>query len=292
MSRPTGSPAPTARREDVTSADGTSIGLLRRGSGPGVVLVQGAGGDARNYDELAEALAAQFTVLVPDRRGRGMSPRPYDGTHDIARDVEDVDAVLAATGADRVFGLSSGAMIALEAARTLPRVARTAVYEPPFRRGGLPATGVRRLGAEIERGDLPSALVSALRLSGTAPAPLRALPRPLARLLAAGVLAGDRILPGHRARLRDLLPGIRYDFRAVSGRDTRMPSFAAIRTPVLLLGGTASPPYLRRGVRDLERTLPDARRIELRGLGHDGPWNRRRGGRPDAVAAELRRFFR
>jgi len=73
----------------VTSHDGTSIGYQSFGSGPGVVLVEGAMGRAENYRQLALALADQFTVHVPDRRGRGLSPRPYDASHSINHDVED-----------------------------------------------------------------------------------------------------------------------------------------------------------------------------------------------------------
>ena len=276
---------------EVTSRDGTRIGFLREGTGPGLVLVQGAMATARQYSELAHALSATFTVHRPDRRGRGMSPRPHDSGHDIARDVEDVDAVLEEAGAGLVFGLSSGAVIALEAARTLPRVRRTAVYEPPFYAEGISRAGIRRLGAEIERGDLASALVSALLVAETAPAPIRVLPRPLARLLARGVIAVDDRRPGPEATFRDLLPGVRYDFDVVGGVDGKMGSFAAVGTPVLLLSGTGSPAFLRRGVRDLQGVLPTSQHVELDGLGHSGPWNRRRGGRPELVAGALREFF-
>ena len=132
----------------VTSQDGTRIGFRRIGRGPGLVLVQGAMGTERNYHELAQGLASGYTVFLPDRRGRGMSAKPYAADHWIARDVEDVDAVLAEAAADQVFGLSSGAMIALEAARTLPRITRAAVYEPPFYTGGAPRDRIARFNAE------------------------------------------------------------------------------------------------------------------------------------------------
>jgi pimeloyl-ACP methyl ester carboxylesterase len=272
----------------VTSADGTRIGVLRRGSGPGLVLVQGAMATARNYDDLAAALSSTFTVYAPDRRGRGMSARPYDSGHDIARDVEDVDAVLAETGASRVFGLSSGAMITLEAARTLPRVTRASVYEPPFYPDGISFAGIRRLNAEIERDDLASALVTALLVAGTAPAPLRVLPRPVARLLAGAVLRVDARKSGPDAKLRDLLPGIRYDFADVGGMDAKMGTFASLEKPMLLVSGTGSPAYLRRSIRELASVLPDGRHVELDGLDHSGSWN---SGRPGVVAAALREFF-
>ena len=230
----------------VTSRDGSRIGFLRRGSGPGLVLVQGAMGTAYNYDDLAQLLSPSFTVYTPDRRGRGLSAKPYDSGHDIARDVEDLDAMLAKTGASQVFGLSSGAMITLEAARTLPRVVRAAVYEPPFYPDGISFEGIRRLGAEIKRGDLAAALVTSLRTAGTAPLPIRLLPTPVARLLASGVLRVDARRPGPYAKLRDLLPGIRYDFNDVGGMDGKMATFASIGKPMLLLSGTKSPAFLRR----------------------------------------------
>jgi pimeloyl-ACP methyl ester carboxylesterase len=59
----------------VTSRDGTLIGFREMGHGPGVVLVHGTASSGHNHLELAEALADAFTVIVPDRRGRGLSGR-------------------------------------------------------------------------------------------------------------------------------------------------------------------------------------------------------------------------
>ena len=73
----------------VTSTDGTSIGYRQYGSGPGLVLAQDARASAHNFSQLAEVLSDTFTVYVPDRRGRGLSPLPYRQDHTIQRDVED-----------------------------------------------------------------------------------------------------------------------------------------------------------------------------------------------------------
>ncbi|TQS45094.1 alpha/beta fold hydrolase [Cryptosporangium phraense] len=272
----------------LTSRDGTRIGYQRRGDGPGLVLVQGAMGTAYNYTDLATALASNFTVYTPDRRGRGLSPRPYDDEHDVARDVEDVDAMLAEADTGYVFGLSSGAIITLEAARTLPRVTRAAVYEPPFYRDGISHNGIRQLGADIEHGHLAAALAGSLRTAGTAPAALRMLPGPAARLLAAAVLSVDARKRGPAPKLRDLLPGIRYDFNVVGGMDGKMASFGSVDKPMLLLSGTKSPEFLQQAIRDLAGVLPRATHIEFDGLDHAGSWNT---GRPDLVAAALRDFF-
>ena len=278
-------------REFVTSKDGTRIGCVRRGTGPGVVLVQGAMGTADHYSELAEALAGRFTVHAVDRRGRGLSPKPYDPGHDLARDVEDVDAVLAATDSHAVFGLSSGAIIALQAALTLPRVRRVAVYEPPFYADGISHDGIRRLGREIEQHRYGSALMDALLTAQTAPALLRVLPRPLVHAFGFLVLRVEGLVASGPDTLRAMLPGIRYDFAVVGGMDGGIESFRALEKPVLLLSGTRSQAFLRAAVQRLQAILPTSQRVDLDGLTHAGPWNRRRGGRPLVVAQALAAFI-
>ena len=195
------------------------------------------------------------------------------------------------TGASRVFGLSSGAMITLEAAGTLTQVSRVAVYEPPFYPEGISHEGIQQLNAEIEQGQLASALVSALSVAETAPAPIRILPKPVARLIAGGVLRYDDQKDSPYTKLRSLLPGIRFDFNVVGGMDGKMEAFASIENPILLVSGTKSPAYLRQSIRKLKGILPQAQHIELNGLDHGGPWNASRGGRPGIVAATLREFF-
>ena len=82
----------------VTSRDGTKIAFERSGAGPAVVLVDGAL-CSRSFGpsgQLSEALADHFTVYRYDRRGRGESgdTQPYA----VAREVEDLDAVIAEAG--------------------------------------------------------------------------------------------------------------------------------------------------------------------------------------------------
>ncbi len=118
--------------ETVTSADGTTIAFDQLGSGPPLVLVSGASCDRRVDAGLAEGLAAHFTVLNYDRRGRGDSTDtpPYD----VRREIEDLDVLLdAAGGSAVVVGLSSGgALAALAAAEGLP-IGHLVMWEPPYR---------------------------------------------------------------------------------------------------------------------------------------------------------------
>lgn len=281
------SPA-TVTTHHVFSADGTRIGYLRQGAGPGIVLVQGAMADATAYRDFASALSASFTVYSADRRGRGLSPKDYEAGHTIARDVEDIDAILAEAGARAVFGLSSGAVITLEAARTLDRIAAAIVYEPPFYADGIQEGRVKQLFAEIERGDMPSALIDSLLAAGTAPAVLRKAPRPVARLLARAVLAVDDRRRKPHTTFRSLLSGVRFDFHDVSSMQGRIPTFAALNKPLLLLSGTASPAFLREAIRTLHETAAGSEHIEFDGLGHDGPWN---DGDPEKIASAVRKFL-
>jgi len=119
----------------VTSRDGATIGYRRMGSGPGVILLHGGMQAARNFMRLATALSDSFTAYVPDRRGRGLSG-PFGDDHGMEKEVQDLEALMAGTGARDVFGLSAGALIALQATLTLPSLGKVALYEPPLAIGG------------------------------------------------------------------------------------------------------------------------------------------------------------
>src|SRR5512143_499595 len=101
----------------VTSKDGTTIGYDKKGHGPAVILVDGAMGfRAMGFgNQLQDLLAQHFTVYAYDRRGRGESSnsKPFA----VEREVEDIEALIdAAGGTAFVYGISSGACLALEAA--------------------------------------------------------------------------------------------------------------------------------------------------------------------------------
>lgn len=118
----------------VRSADGTTIAFERSGAGPALILVEGAGcyrefGPLRS---LSEWLAADFTVFTYDRRGRGESTDtlPYA----IEREVDDLAALIAeAGGSASLYGVSSGALLALQAAASGLAISRLALFEPPDR---------------------------------------------------------------------------------------------------------------------------------------------------------------
>jgi pimeloyl-ACP methyl ester carboxylesterase len=115
----------------VTSRDGTAIAYERMGRGPTVILVGGGAVDRSENAPLAPELADRFTVLNYDRRGRGESgdTLPYA----VAREIEDIDALIAATGEPaHLYGVSSGGALVLEAAAAGLAIDRLAVYEVPY----------------------------------------------------------------------------------------------------------------------------------------------------------------
>src|SRR5678810_869476 len=103
----------------VTSKDGTKIGYRQLGKGAGLILVHGGMMASQNFMSLAKLLADEFTVYVPDRRGRGLSG--LNGDHQgLSAESEDIQAILHKTQAQNVFGLSSGAIVVLQTAIVEP----------------------------------------------------------------------------------------------------------------------------------------------------------------------------
>ncbi len=275
----------------VTSKDGTTIGYRQIGHGPGVVLVQGTMGTAQNFMQLAGALADTFTVYVPDRRGRGMSGA---GGNDYTtqKDVEDLDALLVKTGAHFAFGLSSGALISLEAALKLPAIHKIAIYEPALFIDGLPTAVLARFEKEMAQGKTAAALITAMKAAQMGPPIFNLFPRWLLERLTNMMLAQeDKNGSGDYLPMRALASTLLFDFKVVVEMNGNLERFRAMNTEVLLLGGSKSPTFLKDGLDVLEKVLPRATRIEFPGLGHAGPWNSDRGGQPETVAQALRRFF-
>ena len=252
-------------------------------------------GSAHNFGQLAEALADTFTVYVPDRRGRGMSP--YTGEYGIQEDVDDLDAVLTKTGAHDVFGLSTGGLIVLKAALILPVIHRIAIYEPALSvNGSTPLKWIGRYEKEMAKGKLAAALITGMLGPQMGPPITQYIPRFLLVFFAKKLLAQeDKKGSGEYLPMRELLPTLHRDGRLLREMSGTIESFRAMRSETLLLHGAKSPAFQKFSVTSLEKVLPRARRVEFLGLDHGGVWNydkqRNPGGRPEIVAKELRRFF-
>ena len=254
--------------ETTTSSDGTRLAYDRSGHGPPVILVQGAFNDRQTTAPLARALS-DFTVLNVDRRGRGESG---DTAHyAVAREIEDLAAIIdVAGGRAALFGYSSGANLAVQAAAAGLPITALALYEPAYnahdRDPRLPGDLPRQLTELVDAGDrggavelyqsvavgLPDAVVEQLRH-----APFRPAMEAIAHTLAYdAAVVGDRSLPG---------------------------DLGTVRVPTLVVRGETSPPFLRDAAQAVADALPDATLATLEGQGHDID--------PEATATVLREFL-
>lgn len=255
----------------VTSADGTRIAFDRVGRGSPVVVVGGILCDRQTTRSLAERLAERFTVINYDRRGRGESAdtAPYG----VAREVEDLQALLAAAGGvAAVYGHSSGAGLALHAAAGGLPVTRLVLHEPPYgpddeastRSARELAERVRAAVAEDRRAD---AIALFFEASGLPPE----------------VVEAARADP----RLRGLAPTMPYDFEVMGDTDRggTIPDalVRAVRVPTLVLAGGASPDFFRDTAARLSALLPAGRLTVLEGQDHGAP--------ADAVAPAVAAFL-
>jgi pimeloyl-ACP methyl ester carboxylesterase len=189
--------------------------------------------------------------------------------------------LLAETGAQNLFGLSSGGVISLYAATRLPRIAKLSLYEPPVIAGGAqPDRFASRFSRRLDRGDVGGAMAEVLAGSTFARIPRFVLRPPLRLTMRFEQVHGDRI------PIRELAPTLRQDIAMI--RELQFPDAPAITADVLLLGGSRSMRDLQLGLDALARALPRAQRVAIDGVGHTAALDE---DQPEVVARELRRFF-
>jgi pimeloyl-ACP methyl ester carboxylesterase len=277
--------AETRSVRTVVSKDGTVIGYRKVGTGPGLVMVHGGMMTGQNLTELATALADDFTVYVPDRRGRGLSG-PV-GDYSLQKEIDDLSALLVSTDTRHLFGLSFGAIVSLATALEFPEIHKLVLYEPPLSvNNSYSLEWVKRYDQELAQGRLGAAMVSIMK--GTQ-APLGALPRfLLVPLMTLAVKADAKEAHDDRVPLHALIPTMHHDARSVAEASGVIDQSKNLSIPVLLMGGSKSPSYLKTALHALAETLPHATRITLPRVGHLAADN---GGKPELVARHLRGFF-
>jgi pimeloyl-ACP methyl ester carboxylesterase len=272
----------------VISGDGTKIGYLEKGNGPGIILIHGGLMSAQNFTRLGNALSDQYTVYIPDRRGRGESG-DFGDNYSLARECEDIRAIIDTTKSSNVFGLSSGAIIALKSTLTTPSISKVAIYEPPIPvKGANPVAWSERYEREVTQGKLASAFVSILKGTGDSYS-IKMVPRFLLTFLFTLAFRKEsKQTSESRISLKALIPTMHYDTLLVKEMDGKIDNFKDINANILLLGGNRSHKFLQISLNALELILPKAYRIDFKGIGHLAADN---SGRPEQVATELKRFF-
>jgi len=252
------------------SSDGTVIAFERGGDGPPVILIGGAlSSGVRDFPpflELARLLEPRFTVYRFDRRGRadsGDTP-PYA----VEREVEDLQALIAeAGGAAAVYGFSSGAVLAVEAAARGAAITKLVLLEPPLPSGGDAAEVELAQTADLidtgRRGDAVESFLAGVGLPAEAVEGMRHSPE----------------WPGLEAMAHTLLydGAITEDDRLWNERAGRV--FA----PTLVLFSEGTSAYLGDSARRAAGSIPNAISRTLPGEFHDVD--------PETLAAELGTFI-
>jgi pimeloyl-ACP methyl ester carboxylesterase len=138
-------------------ANGASLYYEKRGSGPPLLFISGASGDAADYSRVAELLAGEFTAITYDRRGFSRSPWPEGTTWTwVDQQADDAAALLDGLGLKpaAVYGGSIGALTALSLLLHHPQaVTRVMLHEPPLMAGlPDPSTGMAHLREVVREG--------------------------------------------------------------------------------------------------------------------------------------------
>jgi pimeloyl-ACP methyl ester carboxylesterase len=242
----------------VRSKDGTPIAYERSGSGPSLILVDGAL-CSRAFGpspKLSPLLAQHFTVFAYDRRGRGQSgdTQPYSA----AREVEDIAALInEAGGSASLLGLSSGGALALQAAAAGLAIEKVVAYEPPYvddagQRGGNAHEGqLKRLVAD---GNRAGAVKYFMRDMVGVPAPF---------------VVFMQLMPWIWRKLEAVAHTLTYDAALMT--DFRIPRarLATIGVPALVMNGSKTDQRLKDAARAIAAVIPGARHNELTGQTHN-----------------------
>jgi pimeloyl-ACP methyl ester carboxylesterase len=268
-----------ATQKNVTSKDGTIIAFEQSGAGPVVILVAAALADRDGTARLAKHLSEHFTVVNYDRRGRGKSTdtQPYA----VEREVEDIEALIDASGGSAfVFGSSSGAVLALEAASKLGgKVQKLSLYEPPFiidaSRPPMPDDFINQITELVSAGQRNDA-VKLFFARGMG------IPNFVVNLM--------RLLMPGWSKMAVMAHTIPYDLTVLAGTQTGKPlpvnRWAPTTAPTLVMVGSKSEPFFHNGAKSLAAILPNAQYRSLEGRSHSAVLMA-----PQSIAAAVEQFF-
>ena len=247
----------------VTSKDGTRIAFEKVGSGPAVILVNGAMSYRRAFDttleDLAELLSKDFTAYDYDRRGRGESGNTEPFTK--VREIEDIQALIEEAGGEAMLvGFSSGGAVTLETTAVTPGVTKAFVYEVPFivddsRQPLEDYEGhTTRLVAE---GKLDELIEYFITVVAGVPAEF------------VGGIKQDQAM---WERMRAIAPTIPHDAAFMSefmkGKPLPAGYWSKVKVPVLVGDGGASPAWLHHAAEALAEALPNASRETFKDQTH------------------------
>lgn len=250
----------TGENRTTTSRDGTTIAFTKRGSGPPLIIVDGAFCYRENgpATELASRLAQHFTVLTYDRRGRGESSdtAPYA----TEREIDDLQALAREAGtAPFVVGISSGGALILQAVASGVDVKKIALYEPPYLADG---NGPRSFEEAKDR-------LQSLLSAGDRGGAVRFFMTDVYGAPRAFVFAMPFLMPNAWKRNKLVVHTVPYDLTILEDRSVLNERRSSISVPTLVIGGEKSPKELHDAVKAVANALPDGHSRYVPGQDHN-----------------------
>jgi len=269
----------------IISKDGSRIGYKKTGTGDALIIVHGGGRMAGDYERLAMALADMYTVYTYDRRGRGDSDAITED-HCIERECDDLISLIKATGAEKVFGHSMGAIIALEASCRV-YINNIALYEPPVQINNSVPTGfMDSFNRAVHNKQYERAM--AISLKGLQMHEAARLPVWLLVIIIKLMRAWK---PGKgkdwKRRMAQTLPTMQTDMAVINTLNNSYGKYKKIRSLALLMGGSKSPAYLLQPLDLLKSLMPYARVQLFPGYYHVAPEEQYM-----EIADTLKQFFK
>jgi pimeloyl-ACP methyl ester carboxylesterase len=277
----------------VTSKDGTTIGYRQMGSGPGIIIMHGGISSSQYYMKFGAALSDEFTVYIPDRRGRGLSGT-FGDNYGLQREVEDLEALIKKTGAHYIFGASSGGLISLQTAINSPDLYKIVTYEPLVYDDKSQMdkfnASVQHFDKELSEGKKVTAMVDIAKSEDHPTVTFYKLPDFVMKIFFKLILLQDeRSVKGDDVTIEDLMPTLKFDVQLVNETEGKLDNFKNVKAEVLLMGGSKSSLFLKHSLKTLEKLLPHVKRIELQDLDHDSAQDY---GKPEIIVQEIKSFFK
>ncbi|HMQ06930.1 MAG TPA: alpha/beta hydrolase [Saprospiraceae bacterium] len=258
------------------STDGTNIAFSKTGKGKPLILVDGAFCHRKfgANEKLPQYLHDHFTVYSYDRRGRNESGNtlPYSPQ----KEYDDLQTIINEAGGNAfVYGISSGAALALEAANQGVKIDKMALFEAPFitdaSRLPLPDNFLDRLKSCIDEEKRGKAVQLFLRTGIGLPAM---------------VVWMMHIMPAWK-QMKQWAHTLPYDIEILgntgSGKPLGIEKWSNVTNPVLVISGSNSAQWSQNSMQELVTVLPNARHLTLKGQSHIV--------NPKVIVKELIQFF-
>lgn len=238
------------------SKDGTTLAYDVYGSGPALIYITGASCFRSFMPVLQDVkvFANEFTVYNYDRRGRGNSGNTLPYT--IEREIEDIEAMIdAAGGTAFLYGHSSGAVLALEAAlRLAGKVQKVILHDASYVHDEKERAEYKQLSQTIhqllDNGKHAKAMRTFLKGIG--------MPKAFVALLP--------LFPGWRT-MKALAPTLAYDI-ALTRDLPPVERVARITIPTQIIVGEKNPVSIHEVGRQLSKAIPGAKCVQLAGEDH------------------------